>query len=145
VFGKEQAEQQGLSLAMQQNSAKVLGKDIPAALKEAQTDIKNGKKFTLFYGNVNKNPITQVYTLEYTVTEGKRSLASNQEIEVKSSKLVTNDNTSTEVKDITLSSGFEGKMMANDLPTHNENLNKNVQSVNKKLIDALKEEFKKIP
>jgi hypothetical protein len=112
-------------------------------MKASQTDIKNGKKFTLFYGNVNKNPITQVYTLEYTVTEGKRSLASNQEIEVKSSKLVTNDNTS--VKDITLSSGFEGKMMANDLPTHNENLNKNVQSVNKKLIDALKEEFKKIP
>jgi hypothetical protein len=112
-------------------------------MKASETDIKNGKKFTLVYGNVNKTPVTQVYTLEFTVLEGRRSLASNQEIEVKPSKLVTNDNTS--FKDITLSSGFEGKMMANDGATHNDNLNKNVQSVNKKLIDVLKEEFKKIP
>lgn len=112
-------------------------------MKASQTDIKNGKKFTLVYGNVNKTPVTQVYTLEFTVLEGKRSLASNQEIEVKPSKLVTNDDSS--VKDITLSSGFEGKIMANDGTTHNDNLNKDVQSVNKKLIEVLKEEFKKIP
>jgi hypothetical protein len=112
-------------------------------MKSSQTDIKNGKKFTLVFANVNKTPVSQVYTQEFTVLEGKRLLASNQEIEVKSSKLVTNDDSS--VKDITLSSGFEGKIMANDGATHNDNLNKNVQSVNKKLIDVLKEEFKKIP
>jgi hypothetical protein len=102
-------------------------------------NLKNGKNFTLVFGNVNKTPVSQVYTQEFTVSEGKRSLASNQEIEVKSSKLVTNDNSS--VKDII--NGFEGKIMTNDLATHAENLDKIVQSVNKKLIDALKEEFKK--
>ena len=111
-------------------------------MKASETDIKNGKKFTLVYGNVNKTPVTQVYTQDFTVLEGKRSLASNQEIEVKSSKLVTNDDSS--VKDI--KSPFDGgKIMTNDGATHNDNLNKDVQSVNKKLIEALKEEFKKIP
>jgi len=114
-------------------------------MKSTQTDIKNGKKFTLVFGNVNNESagiVKEIYNRTFKVSEGKRSLASNQEVEVKPSKLVTNDDSS--VKDITLPNGFEGKLMTNDLPTHKENLNKMVQSVNKKLIDALKEEFKNL-
>ena len=39
-FGKETADTFGLSVALMQNSAKILGKDLPGALKEAKADIE---------------------------------------------------------------------------------------------------------
>ncbi len=102
--------------------------------------MQNGSKFTLVYGNVNNREINQVYTTEYQISDGKRTLASGEEVNMTPSKFVFNDNNS--VNDIKKS--FETTFLNSDKPTHNENLEKSVKGLNKKLIDVLKEEFRKL-
>lgn len=104
-----------------------------------KTDLTNGSKFTIVFGNVNNSEVSQIYTREYIVDEGHRILEGGKTIDPKVSKFVYND--ANAVKDIILPSGFEEKLMTNDKKTHSENLDKNVKNVNKTLIEALKDTY----
>jgi hypothetical protein len=108
-------------------------------IQTSKTNLTNGSKFTLVYGNVNNSEVTDVYKNTFMVEEGVRDTKSGQ-VKVKPSKLVFNDD--SKVNNII--KPFEIKLMTNDEFKHVDNLNKNVKSVNKKLIDALKDEFKNI-
>ena len=109
-------------------------------MQSTKTNLKENGKFTLVYGNVNNNEVKGVSKREYTVKSGNRSLKSGEEIKMTPSKFVFND--TSKVNEI--QSGFESKVMQNDKPNHQENLDKNVEGINKKLIEALKEEFKNL-
>lgn len=111
-------------------------------MQSTKTNLKENSKFTLVYGNVNNGEVKGVSQREYTVKSGNRSLKSGEEIKMTPSKFVFND--ASKVNEITLQSGFESKVMQNDKATHDENLDKNVKGINKKLIEALKEEFKNL-
>jgi hypothetical protein len=102
-------------------------------------NISNGKKIKIVYGNVNKQEVSDVYERTFEVSEGDRNLASGDTVNIKSSKFVYND--ATAVKDIK-GTEFEIKISTYDKADHNENLNKNVKTKSKKLVEVLKEQIK---
>jgi hypothetical protein len=108
-------------------------------IKTSKTNLANGSKLTIVYGNVNVSEVSQIYSNTFIVEEGVKDTQSGQ-VKMKPSKLVFNDD--SKVNNII--KGFESKFMTYDDFKHDVNLKKNVKSVKKPLIDALKDEFKNI-
>ena len=113
-----------------------------------KSSITSGSKFTVVYGNVNSydDKVSDIYDRTFEVEFGSRTFESGESVDVRSSKLVYNENSA--IKDIILPQGFEGvKLSLQDKKTHTENLDKivNINGTNKKLIEALKDKFIAIP